>query len=450
MKLKRNDARWIILMDVLTSFVAIAALWGAVVWLTTVANNMAQNQSRALMQSKLETVSTDLSAVVRFIGFWDAAADWASLRDDQAVAANIGSTASERGPFDFVYILDSLGTPIYAFESGERVVGEFYTNYELVNVARAAVRTTPIEPYTTVSGFVMSEDRLAMMSAGRIQAMDPAATERELAPVLIGARWFTEQDIIKIGEAIGVDGLQVEYWNSVRRPGTIRTPLLDISDRAIAYVSWIAPRPGDVLFDAAKPVLLLLSLIIFAASFFVGRTAARQTSAIVKQMTLARTDSMTGLMNRNGLERRLSDPDVMDAIRLGHAAVIYFDLNSFKPLNDKFGHAAGDVALTMVGKRLVQSTRRGDLVARVGGDEFLAVVFDENATSAAEAYVQRIDQKMLDPIRYDGEDIRLSLSHGISVAHPNSTWEEIVREADVRMYEHKSTLKAARMPSAVA
>ena len=159
------------------------------------------------------------------------------------------------------------------------------------------------------------------------------------------------------------------------------------------------------------------------------------------EMSLARqvlSDTLTGLANRTAL---------LDHLRLaidqlerhhGYVAVLYVDLDRFKPVNDSLGHAAGDVVLRTVARRLQLAVRGIDTVARVGGDEFVvvcpSVLDDEDAVKVA----RRIAEAISDPIRINGERTIVTASIGIALgAASNQDADELVHAADVAMYQAK-------------
>ncbi|MEY9892036.1 diguanylate cyclase (GGDEF)-like protein/PAS domain S-box-containing protein [Catenulispora sp. MAP5-51] len=150
-------------------------------------------------------------------------------------------------------------------------------------------------------------------------------------------------------------------------------------------------------------------------------------------------DPLTGLANRTLLVSR-----IREAIELGggqddRLAVLFLDLDRFKLVNDSLGHAAGDELLAAVADRLRKAVRRGDLVARFGGDEF--VVLCENVAGHAEAAViaQRVIDCLIRPFDCAGKPMHVRTSIGIALAHgPDTTVDELLRDADAAMYQAKA------------
>jgi diguanylate cyclase len=152
--------------------------------------------------------------------------------------------------------------------------------------------------------------------------------------------------------------------------------------------------------------------------------------------SLARTDPLTGLLNRRALairlEERLNDPQTTPFV------VALLDLDQFKPVNDKHGHAAGDALLCALASRLTQSLREGDLVARLGGDEF-ALVFD--APRDAEALQSRIaalSAGLARPYRLAGTQIRVPASIGAALFPDDGRdHDSLLKVADTALYKAK-------------
>jgi diguanylate cyclase (GGDEF)-like protein len=153
-------------------------------------------------------------------------------------------------------------------------------------------------------------------------------------------------------------------------------------------------------------------------------------------------DSLTGLPNRAALIRHL-DRSLADSARLGRdLAVLFIDLDGFKQVNDSLGHAVGDELLVRASERISTCLRSDDVVARLGGDEFVvvcAVVPDQGALPAMAA---RIGRQLATPFRIGEQNAVVSASVGIATTRDAATAEELLRQADLAMYEAKQRGKA--------
>ncbi len=149
----------------------------------------------------------------------------------------------------------------------------------------------------------------------------------------------------------------------------------------------------------------------------------------------ARTDALTGLHNRRGL-----DDLIGDLIERGQRfGLMHVDLDFFKAINDSFGHAAGDYVLGRVADILKAETRSCDMVVRLGGDEFVLVLKNMIDDAELGAVAARIIETLESPISYEGVDCRISASIGVttSMVYERPNLESMLRDADVALYRSK-------------
>jgi diguanylate cyclase (GGDEF)-like protein/PAS domain S-box-containing protein len=154
----------------------------------------------------------------------------------------------------------------------------------------------------------------------------------------------------------------------------------------------------------------------------------------------ADTDPLTGLANRRALERTLDAALVRAQARERCIAVLMLDLNGFKAVNDRHGHAAGDEALREVARRLRRCVRERDLVARLGGDEFVVVLTDLGADAAVDT-VERVRAALAEPIAVDhGTDVELRAAIGVAGFPADAaTVADLLSVADRGMYAAKAS-----------
>ena len=149
------------------------------------------------------------------------------------------------------------------------------------------------------------------------------------------------------------------------------------------------------------------------------------------------TDSLTGLLNRRGFQRAVDALLMRDDVDAQLRVLLYLDLDGFKRINDSLGHEVGDHALSWVSEQLEQCARPGDILGRIGGDEFtllLNVDEPQEAAQIAEQLIERIAVHQL----IQGLDVSLGVSIGIAVYPGGGTGlETLMRAADAAMYEAK-------------
>lgn len=149
----------------------------------------------------------------------------------------------------------------------------------------------------------------------------------------------------------------------------------------------------------------------------------------------ARRDPLTGLPNRTYLLERLAAAPV--------GVVVFLDLDSFKPVNDVHGHAVGDLVLVRLAERMRGALRAGDLLARVGGDEFVAVL-DTDPAVALET-VARLQAVVGEPLLVAGVALRVGVSAGLTQI-VGGAWEQALAAADAEMYDAKRARRGLPAP----
>ena len=157
---------------------------------------------------------------------------------------------------------------------------------------------------------------------------------------------------------------------------------------------------------------------------------------------LATHDPLTKLPNRTLLMDRINQAKSVANRNKNKFAVLFFDLDNFKPINDQFGHGAGDAILCEVAKRCKQVVRDADTIARFGGDEFVVVLHALKEPSAVKAVAEKIINNVMQPITIDGTELTIGCSIGIAI-YPDDALEaeELISRADVAMYRAKQSGK---------
>jgi diguanylate cyclase (GGDEF)-like protein/PAS domain S-box-containing protein len=182
---------------------------------------------------------------------------------------------------------------------------------------------------------------------------------------------------------------------------------------------------------------------------FIGRlwiyedvTRERQTAE--QLIYLAERDSLTGLYNRHRFQEELSRMLVEAERRRVHGALLFFDLDEFKYINDNFGHRAGDAMLIRVAGEVGALVRRNEILARIGGDEFAVLVPDASAEDTARLAERIIRAVSQIPFRFEGQNLRLTTSLGIAMyPEHGANAEDLVAHADAAMYQAKEAGKNA-------
>ena len=158
-----------------------------------------------------------------------------------------------------------------------------------------------------------------------------------------------------------------------------------------------------------------------------------------KMEQLAYYDVLTGLANRSYFRDQLRKAIAMSSRGYYHFALLYFDLDEFKRINDTLGHDAGDELLKEVARRLTSRLREEDTIARLGGDEFAVILSGISDRKQAAQIAETLQQTFALPVRIAGHDVAISASIGITIAPEDAEEEELLlKHADLAMYEAKA------------
>ncbi len=157
---------------------------------------------------------------------------------------------------------------------------------------------------------------------------------------------------------------------------------------------------------------------------------------------IAHFDVLTGVPNRRLLSERMSQ--ALARARRGNSilAVCCFDLDGFKPVNDVYGHKAGDQMLIEISQRLQRSLREVDTLARVGGDEFVLLLTELSSADECLPILERVLHSVSEPVSLDGREVSVSASIGVTLfPTDNSDPDTLLRHADMAMYRAKDAGK---------
>lgn len=243
---------------------------------------------------------------------------------------------------------------------------------------------------------------------------------------------------------IGRDGLGAE--------GALILGSQQVFDEGIALLPVVFPnghwllsaRPREVV-DPFWDGYLLIRLVGYLTLVVLAVLLATLIRLYQRSRVEAMHDPLTGLPNRRLLMERLTQLASMHQ-RTGVGFALYFiDMNSFKPVNDEYGHVAGDAVLQEVGRRLRVGVRSSDTVARTGGDEFMLLQPSVGSDDAARAVIAKMERVLAEPFVYQMQELRLSAAIGYAI-YPKETSQidKLIMLADDRMFERKANSKMGK------
>jgi diguanylate cyclase (GGDEF)-like protein len=251
-----------------------------------------------------------------------------------------------------------------------------------------------------------------------------------LLPALLGLQGAIAR--VKRGDTIGT--YFIAAWTGYFLAGV--TLYLTITGR-IGVNFWTL---HSLQFGATLDMLLFMRIVILksAAEHLAAQLASRERDVM---KSLALTDSLTGLTNRRGLNESLAAL-VPRATAERQLAIYMLDLDGFKPVNDQHGHDTGDELLMAIGARLTAAVRSRDIVARVGGDEFVVVATDLKAESQAAEVGEKLMAVFGTPFELGAHTCHAGVTIGyVVVPNDGNSVAALLKSADAAMYAGKQTGK---------
>lgn len=239
-------------------------------------------------------------------------------------------------------------------------------------------------------------------------------------------RWQRQATELKLSTLTAAQRALLDYERLAREKATLE-------QRAQADAARLASSNERSVFLAALLALLIAMAALLAYGIAHQRRLTRQIAA------LAATDHLTGISNRRAIDQ--TGEAMMTARRRSDLplSVIELDIDEFKSINDRYGHAAGDAALQAVADVLRAQLRDADRIGRYGGEEFLVILPSLGAAEAA-AVAERLRLAVQAlAVLADGRPLPLTVSAGVAGTHPSDrAFDDVVRRADSALYEAKT------------
>ncbi len=186
-----------------------------------------------------------------------------------------------------------------------------------------------------------------------------------------------------------------------------------LTDSFKSRIQFVSPIGRELILSFS---ITRVRSIDFVESFFVViQDVTEEMNSRKKIEFLATHDAMTNVLNRHSLLSQLKL--AIQNRRIFNAALLYIDVNKFKAINDKYGHSVGDKSLIHVAKTIKKQIRKSDLVARMGGDEFVVVLFDVKNQVQLEMITTKLQESVAKGFVFEGERIKVHIAMGVS------TWQ---------------------------
>lgn len=281
-----------------------------------------------------------------------------------------------------------------------------------------------------VFGFVIAQ---AIVPDGELRLSDGGAH------VLVVFRPFTEQRIAEYTSKNELKGFSVSDDAPIGNVGAIEVTSEITND--IVYVSWQSAFPSDGIWLDALPalaaMLALITLVMFIVTLVYARLIKRTREAEARNRYLANHDPLTRLPNRTQFDEALQK--TINSGKLESCAVLCIDLDKFKPVNDTFGHPAGDVVLRAVAQRIAAVIGERGMVARLGGDEFIALLHHATNKDEIMLICDNLIESVCQEIIFEDYEVYVGASVGVAWWPEDAlTADMVIRSADQALYRAKA------------
>lgn len=334
------------------------------------------------------------------------------------------------------------------------------------SLGAAAVLSVVLSPLLPAAGGVFSLttavavayplfDLLVLAVAAGIVAVPGLTTGRQRASLMLGITIFATADVVyafRITSGTYQSGTLLDagwiisfcliaLWaDDLGRQGVAATRPKSRSWAPVVPAVATAAGLGVLIMGTRIPVSDLAVALAGGTLLAAGvrtQLAFRQLVTFAEVRRQSRTDELTGLPNRRALYGDV--PARLDAPRGGRGAFLLLDVDRFKEINDSLGHDVGDLLLAQVGDRLSRCVRAGDLLARIGGDEF-AILLDGAGREQSETVAAKLRAALAQPFTLEGIALQVNVSVGIALCpDEGNDLKVLMRKADMSMYKAKKS-----------
>jgi len=410
----------------------------------------------------LENIYRDMVRDQIVMAQWDAA--FSALQtplDKEFIKEEFVDDLSEDFGFQRTFLISSDGRLLaQAIEDETRfddvVLSPDNQVRKLAETARRAFKDRQNASSSVFAEWFVPQSALMVIAATTYAVLDGSPALLSAVPVLPddGQVRFTSDYPVVLVNAVYMDEIwladlheQLAFEDLRYFPGAPERPhptnhLIHAADGSVfGYFKWDHAKPGRAIWLMALPMIvflaLLISLVAFAAASRISRLSVSLEESERRNRHYARHDTLTGLPNRHHLSDCLSF--ALDGLPDRGFAVLACDLDRFKPVNDTYGHEAGDTAICKVADRLGALIGDAGVVSRVGGDEFLILLTRASDRKTLAELAQHILDEIARPIGIGhGRSVEIGISIGIAAAPDcGATERDLVRMADMALYRAK-------------
>lgn len=440
--------------SVLTIAFAALIVLGAVWWSATRADTAAKDRLFQTVSFALKDAEKKIPYDQESVAYWDeAVVNTHDAFNETWVDVNLGVWMHTYFKHDRVNILDAKNRLAYAMADGEKVADPDRIPSPVIEDLAVQLRHNIAEG--ALDHFEAEETRIPrIQDLGIVDGRPAIVSVMPLVPhtrgvvqargsefLIASVRFLDESFLADLAEANLLYRVRFSRADDIK-PKEQSYPLKSRTGSSIGRFVWTPKLPGTRILSEVLPVLGACLLGIGIAVVFLIRHLRRTYTELVSSEAhakhLAFHDALTGLPNRAYFNSRLDS--ALDDVRNGRGqlALMFLDLDRFKQVNDTLGHAAGDVLISNLASHLSAALRPGDVLARMGGDEFAIVMRDVRGRTEVEALCRELVDIVSKPHDVGCGQAVVGLSIGIAMAPQAGTdRSELARRADIALYKAK-------------
>ncbi|HVG47910.1 MAG TPA: bifunctional diguanylate cyclase/phosphodiesterase, partial [Rubellimicrobium sp.] len=434
----RNLPARIAALMIWTVLVFVGSMTGFILWMTQALDHQARDHSLEQIGNARANLLAQARMITLDYAKWEASLAPIAAADVPWIYENIGLSAQTGQAFQMAVLWGGhLHGDVGWIDDGQTQGRSGLLDPHVLGQVEAGLRRIPLQAYDGVQFFTWDDGTLYVLAASRVESGSgvpgPEVQDSDTARIALGVR-LTNETIDRIGQDYLLSNLDVDR---VPMPERASLPLLGADGQPVAYLAWDTPQPGTAMLHDLLPWLVAVVLVASASALLgvvlVRRSAVHLVVAEAQASTAARTDALTGLPNRAAFNDAQAGPAAP-----GERAVLFLDVNGFKRINDSIGHAAGDLVIVQVARRLARRGGPQTFLARIAGDEFVYVVSGQEAQERTEDLACQVQEALDEPFLVLGHQMRLGMAMGYAVQSDDSmTGDDLVRQADLAMYEAK-------------
>lgn len=454
-RLSRTLTDRLTLTVAITAAASVSLLVTFAFWAMSLVDRQATERQVRFVGSGLEHVLTNLPVEQESAVVWDDAVLRVKADDQVWMQENLGEWMGSYFGHDSDFVLNDRDQPVHSMKDGQTVDAEaFLADAPTLSPYVEALRRDMAE---ASAGLADSTAAIADLSVRDIVLLDGAPAIISVRPIIpstgnvvqaagteylhIAVQRLDQTLLAEISAQYDISGLHLLQPTEHGKPGEV-VPVSDAAGKILGVLGWAGDRPGLRMILEIAPgfavALVLGGLLLGWLTKQLRQSTSDLQASEAQTQFLAFHDTLTALPNRALFDDRM-ERALAASRRSGVKVALHsVDIDRFKHINDTLGHPAGDELIRQVAGLLKGLVRETDTVARLGGDEFAVIQGEVRNAGDAEDLAQKIVDRMAEPFDLLGEPAFASASVGVALSNGDVGRAELLRKADIALYEAKT------------